>query len=222
MFFPFFYIFTATIQRPEGEHFKEMVRVLREVSSEDRDIESLLTDRNLRTYGLIERGESIEFEGALRTVSKKRVKHKKPKVTIAEEADSERTHTDDEPLLEPTDVVQDVEEQRKGKAFVVTLTKKGRWKSVVTARSSPGVRISEMSPPSTESLYEGFADIPIPDDMSLQHDAGLEELSETLVLSESFPTGVADTSGWSRGCTFIHISQHCITFDYKPPVPKSD
>ena len=196
--------------------------MLREVPSGDRDIELLLTDRNLRTCGLIEQGQSILFEGALKAVLKKQVKHKKPKVIIAEEADSERTHTDDEPLLEPTDVVQDVVEQRKGKATVVTSTKKGRWKSVVTARSSPGVRISEMSPPRTESLYEGLADIPIPDDVSLQHDAGLEELSETLVLSESFPTGVADTSGWSGGCTFIHISQHCITFDCKLPVLKGD
>lgn len=112
--------------------------MLREVSSGDRDIELLLTDRNLRTYGLIERGQSILFEGALNAVLKKRVKHEKPKVIIAEEADSERTPTDDEPLLEPTDVAQDVEEQRKGKAAVVTSTKKGRWKSVVTARSSLG------------------------------------------------------------------------------------
>ena len=74
----FFIFFTTTIQRPEGEHFKEMVRVLREVPSEDRDIESLLTDRNLRTYGLIGRGQSIQFDGALRIVSKKQVKHKKP------------------------------------------------------------------------------------------------------------------------------------------------
>ena len=185
-----------------------MVRVLREVPSEDRDIELLLTDRNLRTYRLIERWQSIKFDGALRTISKKRVKHKKPKVIIAEEADSERTHTDDEPLLEPTDVVQDVGEQRKGKAAVVTSTKKGRWKSVVTARSSPGVRISEMSPPRTESLYEGLTDLPISDDVSFQHDAGLEEFHRTLELSEPFITSSVDTFGWSGG---IHIHTHFTT-----------
>ena len=50
------FFFAAVIQRPEGEHFREMVRVLREVPSGDRDIDVLLTDRNLRACGLIEQG----------------------------------------------------------------------------------------------------------------------------------------------------------------------
>ena len=184
------------------------MRVLREVPSEDRDIELLLTDRNLRTFGLIERGQSIRFEVAQRIVPKKRVKHKKPEVVIAEEVDSERTNTDDEPLIEPTDVASDVAEQRKGKAAMVKSSKKGRWKSVVTARSSPGVRISEMSPPHTKSLYEGLADLPIPEDVSFQHDAGLEEFHRTLELSEPFITSSVDTSGWSGG---MHIHTHFTT-----------
>ena len=185
-----------------------MVRVLREVPSEDRDIELLLTDRNLRTYGLIERRQSIRFEVAQRIVPKKRVKHKEPEVVIAEEADSERTHTDDEPLTEPTDVASDVAEQKKGKAAMVKPTKRGRRKSVVIARPSSGVRISEMSPPRTESLYEGLADLPIPEDVSFQHDAGLEEFHRNLELSEPLITSEVDISGWSGG---MHIHTHFTT-----------
>ena len=164
----------------------------------------LLTDRNLRACGLIEQGQSISFEVALRVVSKKRVKHKKPRVTTAEEADSERTHTDDEPLTGPTDAAPDVAEQRKGKAAMVKSSKKGRWKSVVTARSAPGVRISETSPPRTENLFEGLADLPIPDDVSFQHDAGLEEFHRNLELSEPLITSEVDISGWSGGNAYSY------------------
>ena len=71
-----------------------------------REIESVLTDRNLRILGLIERKQSIRLEGALRAVPTKRVKRKAPGLMIAEEGDEEHAPTNDEPVAGPFDSFQ--------------------------------------------------------------------------------------------------------------------
>lgn len=186
--------------------------MLQEVPGEDRDIDLLLTDRNLRILGLIERRQSILLDGALKSASKKRVMRKKRKVVVIEEADSGRTHTDEEPLGEPADVVQDDDGQRKGKTRVFKPSKKGRWKTVVTSRLVSGIRISEMPPPRSENLYEGLTNLSIPDNVSFSQGAGSDEFQHTIELSEPFPINAIDTSGWSGGCTYIHTSWHHTNF----------
>lgn len=110
-------------------HFREIVLVLQEVPSEERNIDSILTDRNLRIVGLIERNQSIRLEGTLTVVSKKRAKHKTPGVVITEGVDLERTPTDDELLVGPSNAVQDSEGKRKGNAAVFKRPKSDRRKS---------------------------------------------------------------------------------------------
>ncbi|WP_213082978.1 hypothetical protein, partial [Escherichia coli] len=110
------FLFTAVISRPEGEYFKEIVRVLQEVPNEVRDIDSVLTNRNLRIVGLIERNPSIRLEGTLRAVSKKRMKRKAPDVVIAEGVDPERTLTDNELKVGPSCSFQDSGGRRKDEA----------------------------------------------------------------------------------------------------------
>lgn len=169
-----------------------------------RDLDSVLTDRNLRTVGLIERKQSIRLEGVLRAAPTKRVKRKAPGVVIAGEGDEEHTPTNDEPVAGPSDSFQGSKGRRKGKAVAHKCHKSSRWKSITMSLPASGVRISEAPPFLVENPFEGLADILIPDFVSLQHDTGLEEFQCALDLSESLPTSVADITGWSGGCTHIH------------------
>ena len=148
-----------------------------------RDINSVLTDRNLRIVGLIERNQSIRLEGTLRAASKKQLKCKTPRVVITEGGDEERTPTDNELAAGSSAGFQATKGRRKGKAAAYKRPKSSWWKSVVVSLPVPGIRISEAPSSPTESPFEGLADISIPDYVSFQHDTGLEELSSALDLS---------------------------------------
>lgn len=68
-----------------------------------RDIDLVLTDRNWRTVGLIERNQSIRLKGTPRAASVKQAKRGVPRIVITEEGKEENTSTDEEPIVGPSD-----------------------------------------------------------------------------------------------------------------------
>ena len=151
---------------------------------------------------MIGRRQSIGLDGALKTVSREKIKRKKPRVVIIEEPDSERTHTDEEPLVGPANAIPDSDEKRKGKAVASKQPKSGRRKSVVVHCPLSGVRIAEAPSLQAENQFEGPADPPIPDIEPEQHDVELGGPRHIVDVSESLPASAIDTSGWSGG---LHI-----------------
>ena len=126
----------------------------------------------------------------------------KPRVVIIEEPDSEKTHTDEEPLAGPANATPESDAKRKGKAVASKQPKSGRRKSVVLHRPSSGVKITEASSPQAGDQFEGPTDPPVPDTELEQHDVGSGGPRHVDDVSESEPANATDTSGWSGG---LHI-----------------
>ena len=126
----------------------------------------------------------------------------KPRVVIIEEPDSEKTHTDEEPLVGPANATPESDAKRKGKAVASKQPKSGRRKSVVLHSPLPGVKITEASSLQAEDQFEGPADPPIPDIEPEQHDVELGGPRHIVDVSESLLASAIDTSGWSGG---LHI-----------------
>ena len=126
----------------------------------------------------------------------------KPRVVIIEEPDSEKTHTDEEPLAGPANATPESDAKRKGKAVASKQPKSGRRKSVVLHRPSSGVKITEASSPQAEDQFEGRTDPPVPDIEPEQHDVGSGGPRHIADVSESEFADATDTSGWSGG---LHI-----------------
>ena len=126
----------------------------------------------------------------------------KPRVVIIEEPDSEKTHTDEEPLVGSADATPESDAKRKGKAVASKQPKSGRRKSVVFHRPSPGVKITEAASLQAGEQFEGPADPPVPDIEPEQHDVGSCGPRHIADVSESEFADATDTSGWSGG---LHI-----------------
>lgn len=125
-----------------------------------------------------------------------------PGIVITEWGEDENMLAGDESAPGTSQCHQHSERIRKGK---VAAHKASRRKSVVMSLPAMAVVISNVPSSHMESPFEGLADLPISDDVSLQHNTGLEGLRSALDLEEPTPS-TATTTGW------LGLTHACIHF----------